>query len=78
MLRPEALGGIHALVPSMKFDREWYASALASGRQVLSWVVDDDDELLRALDFRISAFISNQPGRMINSLLTLYRGCMGT
>ena len=66
------------MVPSMKFDADWYSAAVASGLRIISWVVDDDEALLRALDIRISAFISNEPGRMINSLRTLYRGCMGT
>ena len=35
-------------------------------------------DLMRALDSRISAFISNEPGSMIASLRSMYRGCMGT
>lgn len=77
-LEDEALRGIAALVPSSKFDDEWFAAAVDSGRRVLAWVVDDEDALVRAVERRISAFITNDPGRMINSLRGLYRGCMGT
>lgn len=78
VLRPDALRGVRALVPSIKFDAEWYAAAAASGLLTFSWVVDDDDALLHALTSRVSACISNEPGRMIKSLRAMYRGCMGT
>ena len=36
------LRGIHALVPSMKFDAEWYAAAVSTGLGIYSWVVDTE------------------------------------
>lgn len=66
---------IKVLVPSNKFDTSYFNSIAAFGMPVVSWTVDEESGLIKAIKEGLSGIISNDPIDLSEKLRILRQQC---